>query len=81
MKALFKFDLADPDDNEEFLRLVKATNMASVIWELVYNSRKTIEHIIAEKKDVSPYDAVDMFYDRLHELLKENDINIDQIYR
>ena len=45
-KAILKYDLSDPDDRLEHLRAVKATDMALVIWELVYNTRKRIEYDI-----------------------------------
>jgi len=38
-KAILKYDLTDPDDRLEHLRAIKATDMALVIWDFVYNSK------------------------------------------
>ena len=36
-KANLEFDLSDLDDRMEFERVNKSTDMALVLWEMVYN--------------------------------------------
>jgi hypothetical protein len=85
-KAIYKFDLSDPDDQEEFLRTTKATNMASALWEITQNTRKTAEYEFdfrAEqgRDDVQPQDVIDYIYDRIFAIMQQEDINLDVIYR
>lgn len=85
-KAIYKFDLTDPDDREEFLRTTKATNMASALWEITQNTRKGAEHEFDKRAsdgsdEVQPQDVIDYIYDRIFKILEEEDINLDVIYR
>jgi len=82
-KATLTFDLADFDDRVEHLRCTKATAMALFIWNLVHNSKKslkyTIEGLQMKKEDFDAYDAVDLVFDRIHELLEEEKIDISDL--
>ena len=80
-KAKLIFDLTDFDDSQEFERAVKATDMASVIWEYLRNSRKTIEWKFESKEgSFDAYDGIDACFEKFGELLQENNIDIDKIY-
>jgi hypothetical protein len=81
MKAILKFDLSDPDDREDHERIMKATDMASVLWELSTNSKKTMEWELDTHPEMTAGEALDMFYEKFNELMEDNDINIDRIYR
>ena len=37
MRAIFEFDLEDPDDRQAHLRCTKSLNMACALFELAYN--------------------------------------------
>jgi hypothetical protein len=82
MKAILEFNL--PDEREEYLRVFKADDMAAVLWEITYNSKKSIcWEIEKEEQDgntVSPYDAVEKVYKRLWDELSERDIDINKLY-
>lgn len=83
MKAVLEFDLNDFDDKIAHLRAVKATELALVLWQLVYNSKKGIEYFIEGEemkgKKLSNYEVLDEVYKRLYELLEENHIIIDEL--
>jgi hypothetical protein len=80
MKAVLKFNLDDPDDRISHKQCVHANDMAIILWELVYNSRKTIEGKIEDGKEkMDAYTAIDLWHDRLMELLNESSINIDEL--
>ena len=78
-KAILEFDLTDPDDATEFERATKATDMALVLWQLVFNAKKQIFNEIEFEKIESPYDAIDKFYERLYEELDDHGLNMDKL--
>lgn len=78
MKAELHFNLDDAEDSMEYTRCVKATNMALVLWELVHNSKRTLEWKM-ESDSINRYDALDMVFGRISELLEEHDINVDKL--
>ncbi len=81
--ATLTFNLADFDDRVEHLRCTKSTAMAMFIWNLVNNSKKSLKYEVEAKqmKDntFDAYDAVDLVFDRIYELLNEEGINIDDL--
>jgi len=78
-KAILEFDLTDPDDAMEFERAVKATDMALVLWQLVFNTKKQIFNEIEFEKIESPYDAIDKLYERLYLELDDHGLNMDKL--
>jgi len=82
-KATLTFDLADFDDRVEHLRCTKATAMALFIWNLVHNSKKSVKYDVESRQmrdnEFDAYDAVDLVFDRIHDLLNEEGINIDDL--
>jgi hypothetical protein len=78
MKAQLHFDLEDTDDEMEIKRCLKSTDMALVLWELVHNSKKSLEWKM-EADTINRYDALDMVFERINELLEEYDINVDKL--
>jgi hypothetical protein len=78
-KAILEFDLTDTDDAMEFQRATRATDMALVLWQLVFNAKKQIFNEIEFEKIESPYDAIDKFYERLYEELDDHGLNMDKL--
>ena len=79
MKAKLIFKL--PKENEEYMRCVKATDMASVLWEFGSNCRKKIEWDLEDKKEtVGVFDAVDVCFEKFYQLLQEHNIDINELY-
>ena len=78
MKAELHFNLDDAEDSMAHTRCIKATDMALVLWELIHNSKKTLEWAM-ESDSINRYDALDMVFERISELLEEYDININKL--
>jgi hypothetical protein len=78
MKATLEFNLKDEDDLMAHMRVVHATDMALVLWELVHNTKRNIEREI-ELKDLDGYATLDLFYNKLHEELDTHGIIIDKL--
>jgi len=80
MKAVIEFDLNDRDDKYRFKRCGKSLEMAIVIFEFLYNTRKRIEQKLDDgyKLDDS-YATLELIYERFRELLEEQHIDIDDL--
>lgn len=78
-KAILEFDLNDPDDQDAHLRAVKALDMALVLWEMSYNTKKKMCYDIEFQKITDPYEVVDRFMEKLHEEMNDRGINLDEL--
>lgn len=82
-KANIKFDLTDFDDQMQFERMMKATDMALILWELLYNTRKGLEHDfdfkLSKGEKPSVFDGIDAVIDSVRESMEEKGINIDKL--
>lgn len=81
-KATITFDLLGFYDRMEYLKCMNADNMASAIWELVHNSKKSImndiEYRIEKGEDIDQYDAINIVFNTIHEILSHHNVNIDE---
>ena len=74
MKAILKFDL--PDDQQEYDLANNAINFWNVVWKLDGELRTKTKYA----SDDLPHDKYDAYLeirDRLHELMTENNINLE----
>ncbi len=78
-KAILEFDLNDPDDQDAHLRAVKALDMALVLWEMSYNTKKKMCYDIEFQKITDPYEVVDKFMGKLHDEMRDRGINLDEL--
>lgn len=78
-KAILEYNL--PDDQEEFYRAVKSTDMASMLWEILLNyKKKAIRQLEADNKATErEFDLVDKIFSDIWELANEHDINIENL--
>jgi len=78
MKATFEFDMNEPDDVMAHLRCTKSLDMALVLWEMLYNTKKGVLNRIEFDK-LDAYDAVEVIFEKLREEMDEHGINIDEL--
>jgi len=78
MKATLTFNLDDPYDQQAHLRAIKSVDMASFIFQLISNEKKSIMYQL-ENRDMKDWETVNLIFDRIHELLDEYGINIDEL--
>lgn len=80
-KAILEYDLNDFDDQMAHRRAIKSTSMALALWEIIYNTKKRVENEIErdEHLDLSQYDLLDKVYEHILNVIKENNINIDEL--
>lgn len=79
MKAKVIFNLDDIDDQYKFKKFVKSDDMTFVLFELIYNTKKSIEYEIDNNSDLSNYEVLDLVYERFNKILEERNINIDEL--
>jgi hypothetical protein len=76
--ATLTFDLNDSDDTIAHLRAVKSLDMAMALWEIVHNTKKGLEWSM-EGKEMDKYDALEIVYEKIYEILAEHNIKTDEL--
>lgn len=80
MEAILKFNLSDSSDAMEFKRVNKSLDLSLALWEIMYNTRKKIiSELEKDDNQSDKYDAIEMVYEKLWEILKERNIDLDEI--
>jgi hypothetical protein len=77
-KARLEFDLNDHDDKMAHLRAVKSLDMAIALWDITHNTKKSLEWSM-EGKELDKYDALELVFDKIYEILKEHNISVDEL--
>ena len=77
-KGILEFDLTDPDDIVAHKRAVKSLEMASALWDITHNTKKSLEWAM-DGKEMDKYDALEMFFEKIHEILDEHHIIVDEL--
>jgi len=74
MKAILEFDLDVVEERQEHLQCTMSNDMACFIWELKHNFWRKWKH---NEEDFN----LDSYKEALHELMKEHNINPDELYQ
>jgi len=74
MKAILEFNL--PDDKEEYDLANNGLNYWQVLWELDQELRAKTKYA-ADDLPQDKYDAYQEIRDLLHELMSDNNVNLD----
>ena len=77
-KATLEYDLSDPDDVMEHKRAIKSLDMAMALWDIVHNTKKGLEWSM-EDKEIDKYDALELVYEKIHEILNDHNIITDEL--
>lgn len=77
-KAKLIFDLNDPDDIIAHKRAIKSLDLAIVLWEIVHNTKKSLEWSL-ENKEVDSYETLELVYKKIYEILDEHNVNVDEL--
>jgi hypothetical protein len=77
-KANLTFDLDDSDDRIEFERMMKARDMALMLWELDMNGyRKFTKY--NDRQEGAYQEGIEEVFEYIRELLKEHQINVEDL--
>lgn len=77
-KATLEFNLNETDDIKAHLRAVKSLDMSIALWEIIHNTKKKIEWSL-ENEELDQYDTLELVFDKIHEILKEHNIDLDEL--
>jgi hypothetical protein len=62
------------------MRAVKSLDMASALFDITRNLRKQVERKFEnDDKEYDVFDGVQEVFDRIHEILGDNNIDIDEL--
>lgn len=77
-KANLTFDLDDRDDRIEFERMMKARDMAMVLWEIDMNGyRKFTKY--NDRQEGAYQEGIEEVFEYFRALLSHHDIDIEQL--
>jgi hypothetical protein len=79
-KAILEYDLNDFDDKLAHLRAVKSLDMGMALWDIVHNTKKGLEWAM-EGKELDKYDALEMVFEKIHEILQEHNIDTEELIK
>lgn len=77
-KAKIEYDLNDRDDLFAHKRAVKSLDMAIVLWEITHNTKKGLEWSM-EGKEMDKYDALEMVYEKIYEIMSEHNVDLEDL--
>ena len=77
-KAKLEYDLNDTDDAMAHMRAVKSLDMALALWEITHNTKKSLEWSM-EGKEMDKYDALELVFEKIHKILDEHNIKMDDL--
>jgi hypothetical protein len=77
-KATIEFDLDNVDDKMAHFRATKSLDMALALWSIVHNTKKTLEWSF-EGKEIDKYDALELVFEKIHEIYDEFGIRVDEL--
>ena len=77
-KGILEYDLNEPDDIMAHKRATKALDLASALWDITHNTKKSIEWSL-EGKELDKYEVLDLVYERIYEILEDHNIKLDDL--
>lgn len=77
-KAKLEYDLNEPDDIMAHKRAVKSLDLALALWTITHNTKKSLEWSM-EGKEMDKYDTLELVYEKIHEIISEYHINLDDL--
>ncbi len=77
-KATLTFDLNDSDDRFEYTRMIKALDMAMMLWELQMNGyRKFTKY--NDRQDDAYQEGIEEVFEYIRGLMREHNIDVEQL--
>ena len=80
MKGILEFDLDEPFDRVAHMRATKATNMASALWDMDQYLRSQTKYA-PDSMPSEVYGALQETRDKLHEIMSEYSIDLDELLK
>ena len=79
-KGILEFNLEDSADETAYIRAVKSTKLAVALWDMDQYLRSQIKHA-PDSMPKEVYDALQETRDKLHEIMSDNSIDLDELLK
>lgn len=81
MKTRMTFDSEIEGDDYKLKQCLKASDMASALWEITHNLKKKLESIFegVDNTNNDVFDGLDSYAQAIHEILENYNINTDEL--
>jgi len=79
-KAILKYDISDPEDNQDFKRAVKSFDMAMALWDIIQLRKKMENRFEAQdntNNDV--FNGIDAMAEGIGDILDRYSIVVDEL--
>lgn len=76
-KAILEFDLNEPEDASEHMRMIKSLSIVVVLWEMDQYLRARLKYEDSMSED--EYKAVDAAREKLYELMSAHSVSLDEL--
>jgi hypothetical protein len=81
-KAILEFNLDEVDDRDAHLRAIKSLSLTLALWEMDQHLRSELKYGTREGElSDEAYTAIERTREKLHEILDENGISLDELMR
>ena len=80
MKGILEFNLDDPIDEAAYMRAVKATKLAVTLWDMDQYLRAKTKYA-PDSMSPEVYDALLEARDKLHEIMSDHSIDLDELLK
>ena len=78
-KGKLTFNLDDWYDKRKHLAAVKSGDMAIVLWEIVHNLKKSCHMHVEANEKLDKYEAIELVFEKIHDLLDEHGVVPDEL--
>lgn len=80
MKGILEFNLEDSADEVAYIRAVKSTKLAVALWDMDQYLRSQTKHA-PDSMSPEVYDALLETRDKLHEIMSDHSIDLDELLK
>ena len=81
-KATLEYNLDDIDDSDAHLRAIKSLSLTLALWEMDQHLRSELKYGTREGElSDEAYTAIERTRTKLHDILEENGIILDELMR
>ena len=80
MKGTLTFNLDDQEDEVAYMRCVKAKNLAVALWDMDQYLRSQTKYA-PDSMPPEAYDALLGARDKLHEIMSDHSIDLDELLK
>ena len=79
-KAILKYDISDPDENQDFKRAVKSFDMAMALWDIVQLRKKMENRFeVQDNTNNDVFDGIDAMAEGIGDILNQHGIIVDEL--